>query len=1006
MFDLDGFCTALTASRYGGFPPALVAAIRTWAANGRIADRAPLMKKPGWVFLDPTSEALLVADDDLVVRRILLAFLGLEMDHVIIDWLEKRDGMRASSGLFASLVADWEAMGMVRGELYAALGRRIGMHLLVDDSEATAIGAWLLTVPDAELDEVGISWQVVLLFAYHAPARAQPIVRKAMAGREDIWRARLMVRLLRHDAARWLPDAVALLPAMTAFLPRFLLLDALVPHRPDLHDAAEQAAVLAAGATYHDWDLDAQRQGAVSATVWILAHCGARADGLLAKAWAEIGSRDGASDVHRAEAVAAASTGTTPLPGALRVAVKGWPRTAAAAIVGLAAQGAPAADIAALVCDLERRCTEWLADEKVANALQQSSRTRGAIHFALAQAIEKAGPARTLLGADALRWMGHADSRIRRAAARLLAADPAGLPARLQPALTAKSADARLAAVECLVAAGSPECLAALGDLFDHERSDDVRDALMAALAPLWERQGRTIGPADLAAWIKRSDKSLAKPVAAWLDEQTLPPLARIAGGPDLTAHEQRWLCWRQARQSDIVLDREAKHLLKAVDHARSGAWALALATAFLASKQDAKDRWALVLACALGDDRLVPLLHRQIDTWVEKSRGKLAEYGAEALALLGSDAALQAVDAIANAYRAKNRNVGAAAAEAFAAAAARRGMTIDELGDAVVPWLGFRPGETRTVPGKKDAITITIATDGKLAFRSGTKTTAALPAGVSKETKDEVKQLAASLRETVKSQIARHGRMLVLQRRWPAAAWLALYVRHPVLKPFAVRLVWGHFADDGRLLGSFRLLEDGTATDAGDNAVKLPATGLIGMVHPLELSSEERVAWNTHFADHEVAPPVPQLERPVQRVKDGERTQRQITAVAGIALNGMTFKGRAERLGWRRGSVVDAGGISGYRKSFPASGIDVCLNVDGMYMGMGQEDSITLGAGWFVRHGTVASGSYVYDEPTSEADPRVVPFGDVPPIVFSETMADLRAIIGQGAAGGEEAEE
>jgi hypothetical protein len=40
-----------------------------------------------------------------------------------------------------------------------------------------------------------------------------------------------------------------------------------------------------------------------------------------------------------------------------------------------------------------------------------------------------------------------------------------------------------------------------------------------------------------------------------------------------------------------------------------------------------------------------------------------------------------------------------------------------------------------------------------------------------------------------------------------------------------------------------------------------------------------------------------------------------------------------------------------------------------------------------------VRTGSYVYDEPRGEGDPRLLTFGEVPPIVYSEAMGDLGRI-------------
>ena len=149
---------------------------------------------------------------------------------------------------------------------------------------------------------------------------------------------------------------------------------------------------------------------------------------------------------------------------------------------------------------------------------------------------------------------------------------------------------------------------------------------------------------------------------------------------------------------------------------------------------------WALAVAALLGDDRVVAVLLQQIRTWVDGNRGKLAEYAAQALALLGSDVALCAVDTLSIRYRSKQKNIGKAASEAFAEAAQRLGVTVDELGDRVVPWLGFEPGKPRLIEHQDKRIEVRIGLDFKLEFRdlAKGKKIASLPAGIPAEVKNE----------------------------------------------------------------------------------------------------------------------------------------------------------------------------------------------------------------------------------------------------------------------------
>jgi len=292
----------------------------------------------------------------------------------------------------------------------------------------------------------------------------------------------------------------------------------------------------------------------------------------------------------------------------------------------------------------------------------------------------------------------------------------------------------------------------------------------------------------------------------------------------------------------------------------------------------------------------------------------------------------------------------------------------------------------------------VSIGLDLKLALRDLVKGKAikSLPAGAPDGIRSEMKELSPGLKEAAKAQLLRFENLMVQQHRWPAARWGELFLIHPLMFPFAARLVWGVFGEGGILTATFRALEDRSLTDANDEPFNLPDSGRIGIVHPLELTPENRQAWSKHLADYNVVPPFAQLERPVVIVKPGQEATKYGTGIEGTEINAMTFRGRAERLGWSRGSVVDAGGVNSYFKPFPAAGVDVFVAMEGMYMGIDMYSDITLGHVVFVKHRSVDVGSYTYDEPAGENDPRVVPFGDVPAIAFSEAMGDLARITGK----------
>ncbi|MEM6561741.1 MAG: DUF4132 domain-containing protein, partial [Planctomycetota bacterium] len=182
------------------------------------------------------------------------------------------------------------------------------------------------------------------------------------------------------------------------------------------------------------------------------------------------------------------------------------------------------------------------------------------------------------------------------------------------------------------------------------------------------------------------------------------------------------------------------------------------------------------------------------------------------------------------------------------------------------------------------------------------------------------------------------------------------------------------------------------------DEPVKLPKSKkhTVGMIHPLELDDADRRAWLEHLADYEVEPPFAQMDRPVVRCPEGDVDKRSDERVKGTELNALTFRSRAEKRGWRRGSVADAGSIATYYKDFPGVGVSAFLFLDGMFIGVGMDDTVTLGELRFAKADTVKIGSYEYDEPYKDDDKRVIRFGDVHALAFSETMGDLGVIAPQ----------
>ncbi|MES2921131.1 MAG: DUF4132 domain-containing protein [Verrucomicrobiota bacterium] len=554
----------------------------------------------------------------------------------------------------------------------------------------------------------------------------------------------------------------------------------------------------------------------------------------------------------------------------------------------------------------------------------------------------------------------------------------------------------------CLGMINSPLALKALVAALPAEESDKVRPLIIASIRSLDPdidlTKLSTSGEPTINDWVERFHHGKRPPDLSkitWLQGAALPSLCGKDGGnfPQELVHR---LIEIQAKHKALEGAPDVLPLLTLIDREKSTPFAAALVEGFLNSGQAASDRWALTLGGLLGDKRIIPPLLSRIQDWCENSRHKLAEYAAQAISLLPGNEPLMVLDTLSNRYRSKFKNVGKACAEAFNAAAAARGITTDELGDLVVPDFGFDAEGIRRFDWARGSASAELGADFKLTwFDPDTdKAWKALPANAPEEIKTEVKTLTKLLREAVKGQTARLEMTLVRQRRWPVGRWRELFENHPLLRSFASSLVWGVYDSMGTLLRTFRRYPNGLLADATGALEELPESDtMIGMIHPLELDTGVLGAWRAHLNRFKVKPPFPQVDRPVELLDPLHGNRREVSLTKESKLSAGTFRSRAEKRGWTRGSVIDGGGISSYHKLYPGAGVEVVLPTENFWVGCDPMEAIELRAAYFVKAESVERGSYVYNEPGPE-DPRVMRFDAVPAVVWSETISDLKAIV------------
>ena len=535
--------------------------------------------------------------------------------------------------------------------------------------------------------------------------------------------------------------------------------------------------------------------------------------------------------------------------------------------------------------------------------------------------------------------------------------------------------------------------------------------------------------------------KKLDKPVVAWL--VNYPTLNYKNAEKTLDSDTIAFLFYRMSQVKDIGTDLEARPLLSLIDRETSAPFAKWLLDAYFQNGADAKLKWCLTLGAVLGGDNEIAFLQRNVVSFADNSRGKMAENVVKALALQGSQRALRAVEFFSRKYKTKNKNVGAAALEAFDVAAEELGITPYELADSVIPNFDF-DGLFKEFEANKETYRAYIGNDFKLAFLDeDNKLLKALPKGTSAELKEEFKEIGKEIRDIVKSQSSRLEQYLVIQRRWSVDKWQDLFLTNPVMFVYAVRLIWGIFDEKNQLIAVFRCQEDQTLTDkngdeidflelkiknselkidhaladgrmTSDGRINSPAIDnettinngriyspenvrntegsklSISMVHPIDLDVETIDFWKNDLLENDIEPIFPQLNRPVISLNTMDENVKMSDAFEGVEIGGYTFLSRMDKTGWVKGSIGDGGAILSYYKTFTEVGLVAIVMQTGS-LSVGYYDvNAEIGKMMFVKKADIRFGNYMYDEPSKMNDPRLVRFGNVPPIVYAEVMADM----------------
>lgn len=353
----------------------------------------------------------------------------------------------------------------------------------------------------------------------------------------------------------------------------------------------------------------------------------------------------------------------------------------------------------------------------------------------------------------------------------------------------------------------------------------------------------------------------------------------------------------------------------------------------------------------------------------------KLAATCAEVLGEMEIATAAEALSCLQNSVRHKSTRKGLA--KAISGVEKRSGIEWTVLEETHVPDFGFSIPDN---PALKigdwiAALRFTHRGVPELIWSDGiTPPISKLPPGLQGHHAGEVaaiKSLVREVKRTSATVMQRLERMMCQTRRISAATWQRHYLDHPIVGPLSRRLLWNV---DGTLVG-FPPLEDGSSavspvTIEGDS-VAVGDNETVCLWHRAELSERERCTWEKWVLDHRLPQPFQQALREVF-LPEGDRVED--TRFAGELLHQGAFAALCRERGWNYSFHGEPTQFEPFVR-MEGSGIRGVMRVSE------EPDSAGEPQLW-LRILDVRFFPEFGDAP--------IPFGSVPPVVFSEVMRDV----------------
>jgi hypothetical protein len=402
------------------------------------------------------------------------------------------------------------------------------------------------------------------------------------------------------------------------------------------------------------------------------------------------------------------------------------------------------------------------------------------------------------------------------------------------------------------------------------------------------------------------------------------------------------------------------------------------------------------------GDEAAMRRLALQSRVWAKQGRSARVRAAADAFALHGGPTATSELGVLAESGG--TASVRRHAADRLDEVAARRGLSREDLADEFAPDLGLSKDGTRVFDYGGRRFTLQLQPDLTLTLRDEQ---GGAVKGIPKPAKRDdparaasaaaaIKDARSQWKETAARESARLERSMIAQRTLPLWRWMETHLTHPVLRMLAQHVVWTGLDATSQREKTFRVAEDWTLADENDLEVDAQAFCEVRLAHPLFWRDGLRDQWRGVFADYGISPLFDQIDRAVYPPPASERDERSVRRYCGVRVDNRILAGRLRRAGWRLGTPVLGPATFVCVRSFEEYDVAAVLHHGGVILGRRPEAfDVEVGELVFVRGAAAripGNGVELRDR---------MRIGEVPSIVYSESMRDVAAAVHRKPAPG-----